>query len=229
MNLAAIFVIVIYFLGLVGPHLGSPSVEQPSSAQDQAPTAQSANPAPASSPQTPNTAPPAKHRTHAKKTVPDCSDSPAALNPPGGGNLSSASSPDNAKPASDDAHSSPANQTAATETPTPNSPSAAKPCPPPKKVVKNGGSDEPIVELKGNTTAEQASLQRSTTDQLTVATEQNLKKVADLQLSPSQQEMVSQVKQFMDQAKKALAAGDLQRGHNLAVKANLLSAELVKP
>ena len=251
MNLAVIIVIAICLLGLGRPSLGRPSlgggstlappsVEGTSSAQDQAPPAQSANPAAASaSPQTQNAAPPAPiavHRKPRKKTIPDCSDSPAALTPTGGSNPTSTSNADPANPASGDAHSSetPANQvpsaqTAAAETATSNSPPAAKPCPPQKKVVKNGGSDEPIVELKGNTTSEQASQQRSTTDQLTAATEQNLKMVADRPLNPSQQEMVNQVKQFMDQAKKAVAAGDLQRGHNLAVKANLLSAELVKP
>jgi len=33
----------------------------------------------------------------------------------------------------------------------------------------------------------------------------------------------------MEQSKKAIAAGDVQRGRNLAVKAQLLSDELVKP
>jgi hypothetical protein len=106
---------------------------------------------------------------------------------------------------------------------------AAKPCPPPKVVVKNGGSDEPTVQLKENTTAEQASQERSTTEQLTAATEGNLKRIAGRQLTPSQQEMVNQVKEFMEQSKKAIAAGDLERGHNLAMKARLLSDELVKP
>ena len=41
--------------------------------------------------------------------------------------------------------------------------------------------------------------------------------------------MVSQVKQFMEQSKTALAAGDHDRAHNLAMKANLLSVELLKP
>jgi uncharacterized FlaG/YvyC family protein len=78
------------------------------------------------------------------------------------------------------------------------------------------------------TTAEQVVHQRST-DQLTVATEENLKKIAGRQLNPSQQEMVSQIKQFMEQSRTAVAAGDLERGHNLALKAHLLSDELVKP
>jgi hypothetical protein len=33
----------------------------------------------------------------------------------------------------------------------------------------------------------------------------------------------------MEEAKTAGAAGDLEREHNLALKANLLSAELLKP
>jgi hypothetical protein len=70
--------------------------------------------------------------------------------------------------------------------------------------------------------------QRST-GQLTAATEENLKKIAGRQLNPSQQEMMSQIKQFMEQSKTAVATGDLERGHNLALKAHLLSDELVKP
>ena len=84
------------------------------------------------------------------------------------------------------------------------------------------------MQLTGGTTAEPAVQQRST-DQLRAATDENLKKIEGRQLSPSQQEMVSQIKQFMDQSKAAVAAGDLERGHNLALKAHLLSDELVKP
>jgi uncharacterized FlaG/YvyC family protein len=80
----------------------------------------------------------------------------------------------------------------------------------------------------GGGTDEQTVHQRST-DQLTAATEENLKKVTGRQLNPNQKEMVSQIKQFMDESKTAVAAGDLERGHNLALKAHLLSDELVKP
>jgi hypothetical protein len=64
---------------------------------------------------------------------------------------------------------------------------------------------------------------------LKVATEENLKKAEGRELSPTQREMVSQIKEFLGQSKAAVAAGDLERGHNLALKANLLSDELVKP
>jgi len=109
-----------------------------------------------------------------------------------------------------------------------NAGSPLPPCPPPKKVVRNGGSDEPSIQLVEGTTDEQASRQRST-DQLTAATQENLKKIAARRLSPSQQEIVSQIKQFMEQSKTAMTAGDQVRGHNLAMKAHLLSNELVKP
>jgi hypothetical protein len=103
------------------------------------------------------------------------------------------------------------------------------PCPPPKKVVRDGGSDEPAVQLTGGTPAEQASHQRSTTEQITAATEGNLKKVSERQLTSGQQEIVDQIHEFMEQSKAAVAAGDLERAHKLALKAHLLSDELVKP
>jgi len=60
-------------------------------------------------------------------------------------------------------------------------------------------------------------------------TEANLKKVARRQLSPNEQDMVNQARQFMEQSKAAVAAGDLERARTLAWKAQLLSEELIKP
>lgn len=102
------------------------------------------------------------------------------------------------------------------------------PCPPPKKVVRNGGSNEPAIQLIEGTTAEQVQQQRAT-DQLNAATDQNLKQIDGRRLSTNQQDMVSQIRQFREQSKTAAAAGDLDRAHNLAQKAHLLSVELVKP
>ncbi len=61
------------------------------------------------------------------------------------------------------------------------------------------------------------------------ATEQNLKKIAEMQLSEDQQDMVTQIRQFMEQSKTAVAAGDTERARTLAWKAQLLSEELVNP
>jgi hypothetical protein len=163
---------------------------------------------------------------------PNCTSSPTALNPAIG-------NPDPAKPAagaSTDvaAHSPTSGQTDATDAApkesAPATPGSAPlpPCPPPRKVVRNGGSDEPSIQLVGGSNTEQAAHQRSI-DQLTSGTEDNLKKVAGRQLTESQEETVSQIRQFLQQSKTAVAAGDLERGQNLAQKAHLLSEELVKP
>jgi hypothetical protein len=110
-----------------------------------------------------------------------------------------------------------------------NTTGAKKPCSPQKVIVKDGGSDEPIVQLKNDTPPAKASNELLSTEQLRLVTEDNLKKIADRQLTAKQQEMVNQIKQFMDQSKAAVADGDLERGHNLAMKARLLSDELLNP
>lgn len=101
-------------------------------------------------------------------------------------------------------------------------------CPPMKTVVKNGGTSEPAVQLSDSGGAAQAQ-QRSTTDQLLGSTEDNLKKIAGRQLTSAQQDMVSQIRQYMEQSKEAVTTGDAERGRMLAQKAQLLSDELVKP
>jgi hypothetical protein len=104
---------------------------------------------------------------------------------------------------------------------------SATPCPPQKKIVKDGGTSEPAVQLKSD--AQNSPEQVSTTEQLRTATEDNLKKIAGRQLSASEQQTIDQIKLFMDQSKAAIAEGDSERGHNLAIKARLLSDELVNP
>ena len=77
--------------------------------------------------------------------------------------------------------------------------------------------------------AGQTSHERDTANQMLGTTEANLKKVAGRQLSPNEQDMVNQARQFMEQSKAAVAAGDLERARTLAWKAQLLSEELIKP
>jgi hypothetical protein len=197
MTLAAI--LVIYFFSL-----GGPGALPQSQSQAQTPPASNTNTAPASSTTQQNSAQPAPkpkpHPTHRKKAkTQDCATSSA-----------DPKSPD-AKPASTSA----------------NAASAPTPCPPQKKIVKDGGTSEPTVQLKSDT--QNTSDQVSTTEQLRVATEDNLKKIAGRELSASQQQTVNQIKLFMDQSKAAVAEGDAERGHNLAMKARLLSDELVNP
>lgn len=203
---------------------GSQDQSDASATQSQPPekTTEPAPPKPSSTDQAPNSATGAKptstHRRHHRKTsVPDCSTAPTALKPP--------AAVDPAAPG----------QTASTQTvstePAPGNANSAplKPCPPPLKVVRNGGSNEPTVQLNAGRTPEQAIHQLSTTEQFANAAEENLRKIDGRELSSSQKEMVSQIKQYMEQSKAAVAAGDLERGRNLAMKAQLLSNELVKP
>jgi len=171
------------------------------------------------SPNSQQTKPSATKGARHKKTAPQKAVPPNCSTAPDSVNTTAASPPDATKPPE-----SASNGTGSTTAATP----ALKPCPPPKKVVRNGGSDEPSIQLVGGENSGQTAQQRST-DQLTAATEENLKKIAQRRLTPGQQDMVSQIKQFMDQSKTALAAGDLERGHNLAMKAHLLSGELIKP
>jgi hypothetical protein len=110
----------------------------------------------------------------------------------------------------------------------PTNPSAPANCPP-KTVIREGGTSEPAIQLVGGKGAGQAPQQHSATDDVLDSTEANLKKVAGKQLNASQQEMVNQIQAFIQQSRAALAAGDLERGRNLAQKAHLLSDELVKP
>jgi hypothetical protein len=98
---------------------------------------------------------------------------------------------------------------------------------PPKKVVRNGGTDDPVVDLSPRRNPQQTSQQTDNTKQLLAASDTNLNKVSGRPLSANQQDTVKQIKSYMEQAKGALNEGDVQRAYNLALKANLLSAELV--
>jgi hypothetical protein len=100
---------------------------------------------------------------------------------------------------------------------------------PPKNVVRDGGTNDPIVDLSPGLSSQQASHQKESTNQLLATSDANLKKIAGRQLSPNQQDTVKQINSYMEQAKKAEEDGDVQRAHNLAVKASLLSADLVGP
>ena len=96
-------------------------------------------------------------------------------------------------------------------------------------MVRNGSAAEPAVQLAPDVSQQQASSQRQGTTQLLASTDESLKKLSGRQLASNQQEMVQQIRKYMEQAKAASDAGDLDRAHNLAVKANLLAQELAKP
>jgi hypothetical protein len=245
MSLAAIFGIYLLSMGWLAPAVGAPS-RQPAAGQTESspqtpPSLTQNTDSPQASPSPEgkegDSASPAKpsrpQRRRNKKNVPNCTTAATALNPVANptdsGNPNAAGSTSSSPSSPNSGSSADSAKTGLAKADSAKAGSVTlPPCPPPKKVVRNGGSNEPTIQLLGGSPADQASNQRST-EQLTAATEENLKKIADRQLPPARQEMVNQVKQFMDQSKTAVAKGDLERGHNLARKAQLLSEELLRP
>lgn len=61
------------------------------------------------------------------------------------------------------------------------------------------------------------------------STGENLKKLSERQLSATEQDTVAQIRQYMDQSKTAVTAGDTERARTLAWKAQTLSEDLVNP
>jgi hypothetical protein len=80
----------------------------------------------------------------------------------------------------------------------------------------------------GGAAGSQASDERNTAIQMLETTEANLKKIEATQLDSNQQDMIKQVRQFMDQSKTANSTGDLDQARTLAWKAQMLSEELLK-
>lgn len=108
-------------------------------------------------------------------------------------------------------------------------PTATKQAPDPgKRVVRNGSTEEPVIQLSPGLSDNQASSERQNTTQLLTTADTNLQKISGRQLDTTQQDVVSQIRKYMEQSKEAEITGDLQRAHNLALKARLLSDDLVR-
>jgi len=77
------------------------------------------------------------------------------------------------------------------------------------------------------TPADQERLTRLSTDQIRIA-ERNLQLAAGRRLNAVQNDLAEKVRGFLSQAHEAIRANDWVRAQNLAEKAQVLSAELVK-
>jgi len=104
---------------------------------------------------------------------------------------------------------------------------ASDPSGPKKTIVRQGGTSDPSAVLAPGPKTP-SSYSRQMTADLLSATDANLKEACARPLTGNQEETVNQIKVFMEQANDAIKAGDLDRGHNLATKAHLLSDDLVK-
>jgi hypothetical protein len=99
---------------------------------------------------------------------------------------------------------------------------------PRKVVIHQGGANEPTAQILPGITMEEANRQRESSEQLLAASESSLAKLADRPLSPRQQQMVVQIRQYVQGSRSALKESDTQRAHTLALKAYLLADDLVK-
>lgn len=187
------------------PQTQNPSPGSP--AQDSTAPSKPAGSASAQAPSSQPTAPKKKRRRHKKKISQNCL--PASTPSSGAATQAPAAS----DPATAAGAGNPTAQTAPTN------------CPPSKTIVRHGGTSDPSIQLAGD----QPSATREAANQMLGATEANLKKLTARQLSTNQQDMVNQVRQFMQQSHAAVDAGDFERARTLAWKAQLLSEELVKP
>jgi hypothetical protein len=93
-------------------------------------------------------------------------------------------------------------------------------------VVQQGGETPPTGQISA-AGANDDSRSRQNIEQLLQSTDTNLRSISR-QLSDSERAMVEQIRTYMAQARTASTDGDLTRANNLALKAHLLSDELVK-
>jgi len=105
-------------------------------------------------------------------------------------------------------------------------PASTSPDGPTKTVVRNGSTTDPTVAISPGLSQQQISQQMQNTDRLLASADANLKVISTRQLSAAQQDTVTQIKSFMEQARAASSNGDVQRAYNLANKASMLSADL---
>ena len=74
----------------------------------------------------------------------------------------------------------------------------------------------------------EAARDRQSTTRLLDTTENALKRVDSSNLSSDQQAMLTQIKTYISQSRKAITEGDYERASNLAKKAQVLTDELIK-
>jgi len=100
---------------------------------------------------------------------------------------------------------------------------------PPRIVVQPGGppAEPPPATVVPELSHTEEAHRRLTTEQLMQSTESNLKSLRRV-LNEQERAMLQQIQLFLTQSREASQAQDLVRAHNLALKAHLLSDELVR-
>lgn len=95
-------------------------------------------------------------------------------------------------------------------------------------VVREGGASEPAAQIVPGVSPAEAARQRQNAEELMGSTGDRLKQLAGRTLNAQQQEVVGQIRNYMEGARSALKEGDVQRASTLAEKAHLLADDLAK-
>lgn len=111
--------------------------------------------------------------------------------------------------------------------PAPEKPTEKAESKPPKTVVPEGGTQPAKPQLSPTMPSDQKIHQKMNTNQLLEATDYNLKGISRT-LNTDEQAMLQHIRSYMQQARDASKDGDTERAYNLALKAHLLSDELIK-
>jgi hypothetical protein len=98
-----------------------------------------------------------------------------------------------------------------------------------KVVIGEGSKPDPAAPppLVADEAHNQAAQQRWNTNQLLGAAEYNINNIHRT-LSTDEQAIVQHIRGFIEQSRQALKDGDTERAHTLAIKAHLMSDELIK-
>ncbi len=122
----------------------------------------------------------------------------------------------------------PRRSTAVKKTPPP-APAPEKPAEkqPSRTVVTEGGAQPAAPQISASMPHDAAIHQRLTTAQLLEATDYNLRSVTRT-LNADEKAMLQHIRSYMQQSRDATKDGDTERAYNLALKAHLLSDELIK-
>ena len=99
---------------------------------------------------------------------------------------------------------------------------------PRKVVVPEGGAREPPAQIAPGLAPEEVARERRDTEQWLTSADGQLKMLSGRKLGEQQEETVGQVRNYMVGARSALKEGDMRRANTLALKAHLLSEDLVK-
>lgn len=98
---------------------------------------------------------------------------------------------------------------------------------PPRIVIQEGGTPSNSGQISTPMGHDEAAHRRLSTAQLIESTETTLRGL-NRTLTADEQATVAQIKDYLEQSRAATVQQDVVRAHNLALKAHLLSDELVK-